>query len=78
MGDYLAEGSFGKVYKGYHRETGRIVAIKIISKSKMEESELEVQNNEIELLKVIDHPNVVQLVDYFEDPQTIYLVLEHL
>ena len=44
----------------------------------MEENELEVQNNEIELLKVIDHPNVVQLVDYFEDPFSIYLVLEHL
>jgi serine/threonine protein kinase len=44
----------------------------------MEENELEVQNNEIELLKVIDHPNVVQLVDYFEDPYSIYLVLEHL
>jgi serine/threonine protein kinase len=78
MGDYLAEGSFGKVYKGYHRDTGKIVAVKQISKNKMEENELEVQNNEIELLKVIDHPNVVQLVDYFEDPFSIYLVLEHL
>jgi serine/threonine protein kinase len=42
MGDFIAEGSFGKVFKGYHRETGRIFAVKQISKSKMEESELEV------------------------------------
>ena len=78
MGDFIAEGSFGKVFKGYHRDTGRMVAVKQISKAKMEERELEVQTNEIELLKVIDHPNVVQLIDYFEDPQNIYLILEHL
>ena len=78
MGDFIAEGSFGKVFKGYHRDSGRIVAVKQISKSKMEENELEVQTNEIELLKVIDHPNVVQMIDYFEDPHYIYLILEHL
>jgi serine/threonine protein kinase len=42
MGDYIAEGSFGKVFKAYHRDTGRLLAVKQISKSKMEECELEV------------------------------------
>ncbi len=44
----------------------------------MEERELEVQINEIELLKVCDNPNIVKLEDYFEDPNNIYLVLEYI
>ena len=34
--------------------------------------------NEIELPKVIDHPNIVKYVECFEDPQNIYLILEYL
>jgi serine/threonine protein kinase len=78
IGDYLAEGSFGKVYKGYQKETNRLVAVKIISKLKMEETDLEVQINEIEILKSIEHKHVVRLFDHFEDPNNIYLVLEYL
>ena len=53
-----------------------MVAVKMISKQRMEESDLEVQNNEIELLKVCDHVNVVKLLDFYEDPTHIYLILE--
>jgi hypothetical protein len=28
MGDYVAEGSFGKVYKAYHKESGKMFAVK--------------------------------------------------
>lgn len=78
MGEYIAEGAFGKVFKAYNKENGQIVAVKQIFKGKMDERELEVQQNEIELLKACDHPNVVRLHDYFEDPMHIYLVLEYL
>jgi len=78
MGEYVAEGAFGKVFKAYHKESGRLVAVKQIAKGQMDEKELEVQTNEIELLRVCDHPNIVRLYDYFEDPINIYLVLEYL
>lgn len=32
--------------------------------------------NEIEVLNRIDHPNVVKLVEIFEDEENIYMVLE--
>lgn len=44
----------------------------------MDERELEVQTNEIELLRVCEHPNIVHLLDSFEDPMNIYLVLEYI
>jgi serine/threonine protein kinase len=78
MGEYVAEGAFGKVFKAYHKESGRLVAIKQIAKGHMDEKELEVQTNEIELLRVCDHPSIVRLYDYFEDPFNIYLVMEYL
>ena len=78
MGEYVAEGAFGKVFKAYHRESGHLVAVKQIAKGQMDEKDLEVQKNDIELLRVCDHPNVVRLHDYFEDPINIYLVLEYL
>lgn len=67
VGDFIAEGSYGKVYKGTKKSSGEQVAIKIISKLKMEEADLEVQANEIEILKVCNHPNIVKLVDSYED-----------
>jgi calcium/calmodulin-dependent protein kinase I len=33
-------------------------------------------DNEIELLKSISHPNVVQLYETLEDKNTIYLIME--
>lgn len=34
--------------------------------------------NEIEILKVVgNHPNVIKLIEYFEDQQYFYLVLEY-
>jgi calcium-dependent protein kinase len=32
--------------------------------------------NEIELLKLMDHPNVIKLYEYYEDDTNIYLILE--
>ena len=32
--------------------------------------------NEIALLKLVDHPNVIKLLEFYEDSQNIYLILE--
>ncbi len=63
MGEFIAEGAFGKVYKAYNKENGRQVAVKQISKAHMDEKELEVQTNEIELLRVCESQYIVQLYD---------------
>ena len=48
--------------------------------------ELELQKREIEVLKICQHPNIIRLIDVFENPDYIYigratcvtcLVLEH-
>jgi len=32
--------------------------------------------NEIEVLKICNHPNIVKLIDIFEDSKKIHIVLE--
>ena len=74
--DQLGKGSFAFVRKAKHRETGEYFAIKILSKKKMEDKDLEAIQVEIEIMKNIDHPNVVKLYDVYEDEGHICLVME--
>ena len=76
LGEVLGKGQFGNVKKGTHKESGKQYAVKQIKKSKISEEELEMLRNEIEVLKVCQHENVVQLIDIFEDNKKIHIVLE--
>ena len=40
--------------------------------------EVELQKREIEVLKLCQHPNIIRLLDVFENPEYIYIVLEHM
>ena len=48
----LGKGKFGIVKLGVHKKTSKEVAIKIVSKTEMSPEDLELQRNEIEILKV--------------------------
>ena len=78
---FLGQEAFGSVYKVKRKNTGTreiIRALKEISKESMnvnEDNEEEVRN-EIEVLKNIDHPNIMKIFEFFEDEKTIYLVNE--
>lgn len=62
---------------GLHVKTKAKVALKVIKKKNMSLKELELQKREIEVLKICQHPNVIRLLDVFENPDYIYIVLEH-
>ena len=76
--DKIGQGQFGTVYKATHNETGRKVAVKTLCKKKMNSYELEVQRREIDVLKICQHPNVIRLLDVYEDIENIYMVIEYL
>ena len=33
--------------------------------------------NEVDILKTLDHPNVLKIFEYFEDDRYYYIVMEH-
>ena len=52
------------------------VAIKVISKSKLSEEDIEALHMEVAILQKVDHPNIVKYYETYEDEKFIYLVME--
>jgi len=70
----LGEGSYGSVCKAKNKSTSAIRAMKTISKSQMKNVDRFKQ--EIAIMKMMDHPNIIKLYETFEDHRNIYLVME--
>ena len=78
LGEDLGNGKFGAVRLGIHKKTGEKVAVKIISKEKMDNKDLELVNSEIDIMKMCLHDNVVRILDHYESSNTIYIIMEYL
>jgi hypothetical protein len=78
MLDDIGEGKFGLVKLGLHKSTQERVAIKIIKKSSMKDNDAELVRTEIDIMKLCHHPNVVRLLDHFENAEYIFIVMEYL
>jgi len=70
----LGEGSYGAVSKCKNKSTGVTRAVKSISKAQMKN--LDRFKQEIQIMKIMDHPNIIKLFESFEDHRNIYLILE--
>ena len=58
-------------------ETGFVLAIKVINKKELKESEMESQlMQEIKIQLYSNHPNVLKMYGFFDDDKKIYLLLE--
>lgn len=73
----ISSGGFGKVVLARHRESGRFVAVKIVEKNLSLSQEIMIQN-EVTVLSMTKHPNLVKLLDLYEDLKNLYLVMEYL
>ncbi|XP_041808634.1 serine/threonine-protein kinase 36 isoform X2 [Chelmon rostratus] len=75
--ELVGEGSFGRVYKGMKRFTGQVVALKFMPKVGRSEKELRSLKREIEIMRGLQHPNIVQLFDSFETETEVVVVTEY-
>ena len=73
--DELGEGGYGKVFLVRHKKMNQLRAMKIISVNSKNKDEK--TDEEIELLKKLDHPNIVKLFEYFSDEDKYYLITEY-
>lgn len=75
----LGEGSYGMVYLVNHNYSGQQRAMKIIQKKNVENSQkvdTEIMN-EIEILKKMDHPNIVKIFEFYNSTKNYYLITEY-
>ncbi|EDO41403.1 predicted protein [Nematostella vectensis] len=74
----IGEGTYGVVYKARDKTTGRMVALKKIRLDTESEGVPSTAIREISLLKELNHPNVVSLLDVVHNQKSLYLVFEFL
>jgi hypothetical protein len=75
-GELLGSGAYGQVLKAKSRENGRIAAVKILSKEAIDaKGEMRIRR-EIDILRIVNHENLLKLYDVFETSDRIYLVTE--
>ena len=74
--EILGEGASAVVRKGIKKDNGETYAIKIIDKEQMGEVEIENLYNELKIMSLIDHPNIVRVYEYYECHGVVFIVME--
>jgi calcium-dependent protein kinase len=74
----IGTGGFAEVRRCVHKITGMMRAVKIYNKSLFPDEYLKSGglHHEIEILKKLDHPNLVKLYEYYEDEKSVYITME--
>lgn len=62
--------------EGTRKVSGKKYAVKCISKKLIDKKELALLEREIDIMKKLQHPNIIQLMEVVDTPDTLYLVLE--
>ncbi|XP_077011264.1 serine/threonine-protein kinase 36 isoform X2 [Tamandua tetradactyla] len=75
--EMIGEGSFGRVYKGRRKYSAQVVALKFIPKLGRSEKELRNLQREIEIMRGLQHPNIVHMLDSFETDKEVVVVTDY-
>uniref|UniRef100_A0A3P9LCA6 SNF-related serine/threonine-protein kinase n=1 Tax=Oryzias latipes TaxID=8090 RepID=A0A3P9LCA6_ORYLA len=76
VGRTLGRGHFAVVKLARQVNTGQLVAVKIIDKTKLDVLAASHLLQEVRCMRLVQHPNVVQLHEVIDTPTTLYLVME--
>ena len=77
IGKSLGSGAFGEVRRVVHRVTNEGRAAKIFRKDlATSASSHQKLMEEINILRTLDHPNIIRVYEFFEDAKRFYIVME--
>ena len=75
LGLEIGSGTYGKVFICQHKSSHLIRAVKLVNKDRVKNYETFI--NELNILRDLDHPNIVTIIETFETDQVCYMVLEY-
>lgn len=75
-GTELGHGKFSTVFQCQNRLSGEKIAAKQIVRNHLKEREKEFLREEIQIIRLIAHKNIVQMKETFENEKNIYIVME--
>ncbi|KER31510.1 hypothetical protein T265_02282 [Opisthorchis viverrini] len=73
----IGKGNFAKVKLAQHLTTGMQVAVKVIDKTLLNHSSMQKLFREVRVLKTLNHPNIIKLLEVIESERHLYLVMEY-
>ncbi|XP_030954844.1 CBL-interacting serine/threonine-protein kinase 6-like [Quercus lobata] len=77
LGRLLGHGTFAKVYHARNLQSGKSVAMKVVSKEKViQVGMMEQIKREISVMKMVQHPNIVELHEVMASKSKIYFAME--
>jgi calcium/calmodulin-dependent protein kinase I len=77
--DELGRGNYATVRRGHKLEAvenEKDVAIKVVKRARLDAEEEKGLEEEIRLLLMVDHPNIVKMYEVFISKKNVYLVME--
>jgi len=74
IGEIMGSGAFATVRKVIHKETNNPRALKIIKKNPKQDSSR--MYLEVDILKKLIHPNIMQIFEFYEDKKNFYIITE--
>ncbi|KAG8367579.1 hypothetical protein BUALT_Bualt16G0086700 [Buddleja alternifolia] len=79
LGRILGHGTFAKVYHARNLQSGKSVAMKIVGKEKViRVGMMEQVKREISVMKMMHHPNIVELHEVMASKTKIYFAMEYI
>ena len=73
----IGAGTFARVYRAVHRDSGRVVAIKVLRRRhRNEPTQVEQFFREAKVGMQLRHPNIVAIHEVDSDPRNPYMVME--
>ncbi|KAG0308511.1 hypothetical protein BGZ99_001138 [Dissophora globulifera] len=72
----MGDGAFSNVFKAYDTKTDRLVAVKVVRKFDMNAHQRANILKEVQIMRQLKQPNIVELYEFFESDEYYFLVLE--
>lgn len=72
----MGKSTIGEIREVYHKKFKRKNILKVLYLNMFNRKEIELILNEVRISQRLNHPNILEMIDYSYDAQNIYIIME--